>query len=257
MANTSRSGGFTVAFSARRNSSSWERYFELTTDTGFTNNGSTSYLYMATNGNAKARYNGGGETGSPSLGDDGGWHNWAVVLISNTFTVYRDGTNCGTITDNKMSEDWFNALKNNGYLLIGASSYSGDGAFAGCMKNFKVYDTALSSSEVAECDDDELFQWTFDSTLNERFTGSSNAAAVMQSWGGNYSNEGDHIYCKDSWLMSSVPASIRSEEHKRNWRMDFDISPVQDFGANRLELLPGITDQTGLDDNYNGGQSFG
>ena len=48
--------GFTIAFTAVRSESSWQRYLELSTDEGFTSNGSSSYLYFATNGNAKVRY---------------------------------------------------------------------------------------------------------------------------------------------------------------------------------------------------------
>ena len=255
--------GFTLVFTARRNSNGWHRYLELTNNGGYGNGETAESFFFSTNGNAKVNHPGGNnnkknETGSPDVGEDGGWHTWTVIFKNGSFQVFRDGASRGTQSDSgRINFDWFNAIKNDGYLALGASSYSGDPNFNGWLKNVRVYDCPLTSSQISSINDNELFQWTFDSTLDERFTGSSNAASVMQSWNGNYSNEGDHIYCKDSWMMASVPSRMRSDKYKKNWRMDFDINPTQDFGANRLELMPGITDQTGLDSGYNGGQSFG
>ena len=262
LSNVNFNNGFTIVFTARRNSNGWHRYLELSSNSGYGSGDSTEYFFFATNGNAKinhpaANNNNKYETSSPNVGEDGGWHTWAVTFKNGSFRVYRDGEDRGAIEDsNRVNTDWFNRVKN-GWLLLGASSFSGDANFNGWLKNIKIYDVPLTAAQISDSNSDELFQWTFDSTLNERFTGSSCAASVMQSWGGNYSNEGDHIYCKDSWLMASVPSRMRDDRYKRNWRMDFDINPTQDFGANRLELMPGITDQTGLDSNYNGGQSFG
>ncbi len=140
--------GLTVSFTGKRGGSDWFRYFELSTDSGFTNNGSSSYLYFATNGNAKVRYNGGGETGNAGTGDDGNWHTWVVTIKKGSFTVYKDGAAVGTINDSKVSTDWFNDIKNNGYLLLGASSYSADPAFNGYLRDFRVYDTYIDSSEI-------------------------------------------------------------------------------------------------------------
>lgn len=142
--------GLTITFEGKRNSSNWQRYFELSTDTGFSNGSNSKYLYFSTNGNSKV--NNGGETGSAFLGDDGNWHTWTISIKENSFTVYKDGVRASgqgcTINDGKINNDWFNDIKNNGYLLLGASSYNGDGAFDGNIRNFKVYDTAFTSLEA-------------------------------------------------------------------------------------------------------------
>lgn len=142
--------GFTIAFTAVRSESSWQRYLELSTDEGFTSNGSSSYLYFATNGNAKVRYKGGGETGNSGTGDEGGWNNWVVTVKNGSFQIYKNGSQAGSVTDGKVSSDWFTDIKDNGYLLLGASSYSNDGAFGGSMRDVRIYDTYVSSSSIGD-----------------------------------------------------------------------------------------------------------
>ena len=154
LANTDMNQGFSIAFTGKRGGSSWQRYFEFTTGSAWSG-GSVNYLYFSPKDSGYVKIKnkdgyGDSETGSPgSMKDDGGWHSWMITVKEGQFTVYCDGTSCGTVSDsNRVATSWFNYIKNNGKLLVGASSYD-DPAFTGYIRDFRVYDTYINSDQIA------------------------------------------------------------------------------------------------------------
>ena len=255
--NVDFNNGLTISFSAKRASSNWERYFELSSGGGYGNGDLTKYLFFSVNGNAKVNNPSGSksETGTPNVGEDGKWHNWVFVVKNGSFTLYRDGVERGTLTDNRINSDWFNDIRNNGYLLIAASSYSGDGCFDGYMTNFKVYDIGVSSSQVNQVNKDQMFKYSFERKMTDQ---SGNNEFQYYSWSNEgYESYDDHMYLKNCWCYASAPASIREEENKKNWRIDFEYNFTQSVGGDRLEQILGITNATVSSHAYLGEQSFG
>ena len=145
-AGISASKGITVSFIGQRGGDDWQRYFELSSEGGYGNGNSTSYLYFSCNSNAKVKNQsyGNSETGSPNISDDGAWHQWTLTINRSTLIVYCDGFFRGRMEDtSRINDAWFNLMKE-GYLLIGASSYSSDPLFSGSISNFRIYDVALT-----------------------------------------------------------------------------------------------------------------
>ncbi|MBR3737260.1 MAG: hypothetical protein IKN26_00840, partial [Eubacterium sp.] len=150
LSNVSPIGGLTVSFYAQRGGDNWQRYFELSSRGGYGNGNDTSYLYFSCNGNSKIKNMsyGNSETGSPSISDDGAWHQWTITVNKSTIFVYRDGVYSVMTEDTgRINDSWFSNIKE-GYLLLGASSYESDPLFSGSISNFKVYDVALTSLQV-------------------------------------------------------------------------------------------------------------
>ena len=145
-ANISPSRGITVSFIGQRGGDDWQRYFEFSSAGGYGDGNTTSYLYFSCNSNAKFKNQsyGNSETGSANIGDDGAWHQWTLTISRGTMLVYCDGFFRGRLEDtNRINDNWFNLMKD-GYLLLGASSYSADPLFSGSLSNFRIYDVALT-----------------------------------------------------------------------------------------------------------------
>ena len=150
LSDISANNGLTVSFYGKRQTSGWNRYFELSTNSGYGDGSTTSYLYFSTNSNSKIKNQsyGNSETSSPSFNDDGGWHHWTVTVNKSTIFVYKDGVYSGMIEDtSRITDSWFNNIKD-GYLLLGGSSLSDDPLFDGSLSDFKIYDVALTSLQV-------------------------------------------------------------------------------------------------------------
>ena len=150
LSSASIANGLTISFIARRGSNDYSRYFELTTNSGYGSGDNSSYVFFSCNQNSKIRSipYGKSDTSTPSITDDGGWHQWTLTIRRGTMFIYRDGVFSGMIEDsNRITDAWFNAVKQ-GYLLIGASSYSDDPLFSGSIRDFKIYDVALTSLQI-------------------------------------------------------------------------------------------------------------
>ncbi len=146
------SKGLTVSFYGLRGGNDWQRYFEFSSRGGYGDGGNTTYLYFSCNSNAKVKNMsyGNSETGSPSISDDGAWHRWTITVTKSNIFVYRDGLYSGMTEDtSRIIDSWFNNIKD-GYLLLGASSHSGDPLFSGSLSDFRVYDVALTSLQVRQ-----------------------------------------------------------------------------------------------------------
>ena len=114
LSSVTASRGMTVSFIAQRGGNDWQRYFEFSTEGGFGNGNSTSYLYFSCNSNSKVKSipYGNSETGSANISDDGAWHQWTLTVNKGTLVVYKDGFYSGRVEDtNRISDAWFNVIK--------------------------------------------------------------------------------------------------------------------------------------------------
>ena len=143
--------GITVSFMGKRNSDSWQRFFELTNaNSGFGGDSDNNYFYFSTGGNINARTNGGEDSAVPNVSDLDNWHVWTITVVQGGIIVYRDGAKIGTTTTNRLSPSWFDRLVDDTMLLIGAASPNWDPGSDFWMRDFRLYNAALSQKQVTQ-----------------------------------------------------------------------------------------------------------
>lgn len=108
---------------------------------------------MTNSNNASAPYN--TEIGiSPSVASGGvagpmtdmAWNHYVTVITPEELTVYANGEAVGTVKHTKKVSDFGNDI----VAYIGKSAYQADTTFTGFVKEVKVYDKALSETEILE-----------------------------------------------------------------------------------------------------------
>ncbi len=77
----------------------------------------------------------------------GGWHLYTVTLVGTTVTLYVDGVAAKTLTTDKIDSTLYNGLTN---VNLGGAIWSDDAKFTGWMRDFRVYNVGLTSSQVAK-----------------------------------------------------------------------------------------------------------
>ncbi|MBR4241146.1 MAG: hypothetical protein IKR97_02880, partial [Eubacterium sp.] len=184
------SKGMTFSFTAKRGGNNYQRYFELSTSSGYNNGDASYYLYFSCNQNCKINKPNGtskNETGTPSISDDGGWHKWTVVVNKSRIFMYRDGVFWSQIQDTgRIIDDWFNQVKS-GNLLLGASSFTGDELFSGYMRDFRVYNVGLTSLQIRELVDSKptnhnSINVKYETAVNFHGTEGSDYAISNSNW---------------------------------------------------------------------------
>jgi fibronectin type 3 domain-containing protein len=120
----------------------WQRVFDFGNDT-------SHYMFIAPSGTNGVRFaidNGNGEQGINSGANlpTGRWTHVAVTLSGNTATLYVDGAAVGTNTGMTISPRDFSPSRN----YIGDSQFAGDPCLNGMVDDFRIYNYALSASEV-------------------------------------------------------------------------------------------------------------
>ena len=126
--------GLTITLRAKMSGSGWQRFFELSEGGGYGNGSTTSYVYLSPNESGTVRFKNtsynNDESGKMSPGMDSSWHSYAVVIYNGFATIHKDGRYWARLDDsNRIKDTWLKRIKN-GYLLLGASSYKDDTAFA-------------------------------------------------------------------------------------------------------------------------------
>jgi hypothetical protein len=142
-------GDFSIATWVYLNSSSgWNRIFDFGTGTTVNmfltpQNGSTNAVRFAitTNGNGSEQQ----ITGSSAL-PTGVWTHVAVTKNGNTGTLYVNGSVVGTNGNLTLSPS---SLGNTNQNWLGRSQYSADPYLNGLIDDFRIYNRALSASEVS------------------------------------------------------------------------------------------------------------
>ena len=126
--------------------STWMRIFDF-------GSGTSTYMFLTPkNGSSKIRFairnNGSSEQiidGTSAL-PTGGWHHVAVTLNGATGTLYVDGAQVGQNTAMTLKPSDMGSTTQN---WIGRSQFSTDPYLNGRVDDFRVYNKALSASEVA------------------------------------------------------------------------------------------------------------
>jgi hypothetical protein len=120
----------------------------------FNNSSTTGYMFLSpqeqTNGFVRfaiTQTNNGGEQMISSAAKlPTGWHHIAITLdAASTGTMYIDGTVAGTNTAMTLRPTSIGATTNN---WIGRSAFTADPYLAGLVDDFRVYNRALSASEI-------------------------------------------------------------------------------------------------------------
>lgn len=126
----------------------WQRIFDFGSGTGIymfltpkTNDGKMRFAITLTNNAGEQQI-----TANNALGT-GAWHHVAVTLSGNLGIMYLDGTEVArnngiTINPSNMG----NTLNN----YIGESQYNNDPSFNGKIRDFRIYDRALSAAEIQQ-----------------------------------------------------------------------------------------------------------
>jgi len=127
--------------------STWSRIFDFGKGTSVnmfltpqSNNGSIRFAITTGGANTEEQIN-----GSLGLGS-GSWKHIAVTLLGSTGILYVDGVEVGRNTGMTLKPSSLGNTENN---YIGKSQYSSDPYLDGQIDEFRIYDRALSSSEVS------------------------------------------------------------------------------------------------------------
>ncbi|HPY76783.1 MAG TPA: DUF5010 C-terminal domain-containing protein, partial [Anaerohalosphaeraceae bacterium] len=122
--------------------SAWQRIFDF-------GNGTSQYLFLTPSNGSVMRFavkNGGSEqTLSASPPAVGQWVHVAIALNGSVGTLYVNGSPKATHSSMTIRPSDFNPSQN----YIGKSQFSADPLFDGRIDDFRIYNYALSSSEIA------------------------------------------------------------------------------------------------------------
>jgi GH43 family beta-xylosidase len=138
---------FTIATWVRLDTTgAWRRIFD------FGNNTSVNMFLVPQSGSSTVRFaittSGGGSeqriNGTPVL-STGVWKHVAITRSGNTATLYVDGVQVGQNTSMTLSPSSLGNTTNN---WIGRSQYSADAFLDGQIDEFRIYNRALSASEI-------------------------------------------------------------------------------------------------------------
>ena len=139
-------GNFTIATWIKPSSiDSWSRLFDFGTSTSnymfFTPKAGDSSLprFAITTGSGEQRIN------SSVAISTNVWTHIAITLSGNTATLYINGVVAGANTSMTL---WPASLGSTTQNYIGKSQYSSDPTFKGAVDDFRIYERALSASEV-------------------------------------------------------------------------------------------------------------
>jgi len=86
-----------------------------------------------------------------ALYDDNAWHHLAVTQDGVAAKLYIDGSEItgAALTTTSNGGEWFSTVASPVGLFIGRDNFSGVGTLNGLMDDVRIYDNALSASEVA------------------------------------------------------------------------------------------------------------
>jgi hypothetical protein len=122
----------------------WTRIFDFGT-------GTTNYMFLTPKNGTTIRFAIKSASSTEQVIDGtaalptGGWHHVAVTLNGSTGTLYVDGVQVGTNTAMTITPNMLGATTQN---WIGRSQFSSDPYLNGLVDNFRIYNRALSASEV-------------------------------------------------------------------------------------------------------------
>ncbi len=161
LSNADEVTGFTFTFQAKNTEHHWiERFFDLTDSSSWASGSANGRsISLAPNldadlvsmkyhySNGSGGYTDSGWTDNNPSETIANFHQYAVVVQDGAIIVYVDGT-AAIKCDKRIDADLINTLISNAKLYIGASMFSSDPDFIGSIKDFRIYDIALTSSQL-------------------------------------------------------------------------------------------------------------
>ena len=150
------------------------------------------------------------------------WHNIRVVLgragSKGRLYYYIDGKLYYVYEVSNYVNMLDNFRNNMTTYYVGKGFYDQDGTFNGYIRNLKI---TTNSGE----NEDLFFDYTFGSDFSDSKGGEA-CGAWQGIGGGTYGTYGDHIYLQNAYLTASLPAAMRSDANKKNWKIDFCFNYV-------------------------------
>ncbi|MBB3112854.1 alpha-L-arabinofuranosidase [Paenibacillus phyllosphaerae] len=133
--------------------STWARVFDF-------GSSATNYMFLTLkNGDGNVRFGlrpeGSGETGlaGPPFPTSKAWQHIAFVISGNTYTLYINGIQVGSVSNMQLDPSDLGSTANN---YIGRSQFSADPYFDGKLDDFRIYSRALSGQELVNLMTDDM-----------------------------------------------------------------------------------------------------
>ena len=179
--------------------SNWSRIFDFGSGTS-TNmfltpkNGNNGKIRFAIKVNNSTEQRIDGQAALPT----GGWHHVAVTLNGSTGTLYVDGAQVGINTAMTLKPSDLGATTQN---WIGRSQYSADPYLDGRVDDFRIYNRALTASEVMHLKNGQsvfpIAELPFDGT-----TGTTATDVTGNGWDGRLANDASWVTGKSGNAVS-------------------------------------------------------
>lgn len=246
--------GFTVSFYGMTEDSNaigggtWQRYWELTSNNGFENGDTSTYIFHAPNGRIKTNLPNPGKH-ETDIADYNGqkqcnthiWHHYVLTYSNASFILYIDGVQYGdTLTnESEYGAAWWNAMKQ-GNLLIGGSSYSADPGFNGYIKAFRVFNKAISPSlEDRALSALRSYEYSMNGKL---YTNMKNAYTAYTNLGALY--DAYHYGRKTSIDLATIRSYVENLDNYKNEMAVWGGFTRQTFADNYYDYGSIIADNT-------------
>ncbi|MDD6620683.1 MAG: hypothetical protein PUE75_06280 [Eubacteriales bacterium] len=112
------------------------------------------------------------------------WNQFTVTLNSTNFALYINGEQKFNISHSiAITSAIIDSFKSGGYLLLGASGYN-DTTYNGYMRDFRVYNTALTADQATQLYNDYLYSSNYTyQEIKDLFTSYENKIASIASSG--------------------------------------------------------------------------
>lgn len=112
------------------------------------------------------------------------WNQFTVTLNSTNFALYINGEEKFNLSHSTaITSAIIDSFKNSGYLLLGASGYN-DTTYVGYMRDFRVYNTALTADQATQLYNDYLYSSNYTyQEIKDLFTSYENKIASIASSG--------------------------------------------------------------------------
>lgn len=93
-------------------------------------------------------------------------HLYTVTVKTGELSFYLDGVQKYTTIDRNTITDIINTLKTKGYLLIGGSGWGSDNTYSGYIRDFRIYNRAITADEAAKLNN----QYSYDNYSDKDYS---------------------------------------------------------------------------------------
>jgi hypothetical protein len=229
MNSVTESNGMTFSFLANTETNgTFSRFFDFTTDSSWRTGSSTDYIFYATNGSYGIKYNG-AESATHNDSDVtatvGETAMWTVTVLGSNISFYKDGQFIKTATlDQSLDSTLISKLASSKFG-IGIAAFA-DPYYSGTIKDFRIYNKALSESEIIKLSSEILENpdFCYEDAGTSFANGSSTEVEAATKYPG--------AYCKNGYVIdfNLNPGSNASDFHYLTIKdTDDTSSPIGQF----------------------------